>query len=590
MTCADRHRNSASKCAQAILGICVFGVIVAAPQAVAMSAKNGVGKVTKVGPYGIVRVRGIEVTQVDADEGIPLVKGDPISTTGRGKVVFEIETNRGSASCENDVGHQPTRLQVAPRKKVGGKKVLIHFAKGATTCSTPGKKVYKYFGLGKGDATIKTIDPVFKVVVTKRSVVVKVRRGVAVVSGKNKKKAVVIGLNGRGRPQLAQQVVVPKGGNPGRPKRITLARTETKTFARLATELDPTADRTPPTTTVVTGPTDPSARVDAKFTFEANEAGVVFSCSIDGGIPRLCTSPQRYLDRDLGRHTFSVKATDSAGNSGSASYSWTIVNASSAIAFESDRNGRYDIYVVNPDGSRETRLTNDPGEDVDPAWSPDGKKLAFESDRDSRKDSEIYVMNADGKGQTRLTTNLAIDRNPKWSPFGKQIAFESDRDGDYEIYFMNADGSGQTRLTRNAARDSDPAWSPDGSRVAFSSDRDGNHEIYVMNADGSSQTRLTRNSAEETNPVWSPDSRKIAFESDRDGNHEIYVMNANGSSQTRLTTNAARDSDPDWSPMGDQIAFASDRDGDLEIYVMNADGSRPIRLTNSPGRDLVPNW
>ena len=183
--------------------------------------------------------------------------------------------------------------------------------------------------------------------------------------------------------------------------------------------------------------------------------------------------------------------------------------------------------------------------------APASGRIAFHSDRDGNY--EIYVMNADGSGVTRLTNNSIDDLNPAWSPDGRRIAFHSDRDGNFEIYVMNADGSGVTRLTNNSAYDGDPAWSPDGARIAFESfrsPRDGNWEVYVMNADGSGVTRLTNNySASDNNPTWSPDGTRIAFHSNSDFgfgglNYEIYVMNADGSGVTRLTNNSAWDSEP----------------------------------------------
>jgi len=216
------------------------------------------------------------------------------------------------------------------------------------------------------------------------------------------------------------------------------------------------------------------------------------------------------------------------------------------IAFTSDRDGNNEIYVMKADGSEQTRLTSNGGQDYFPAWSPDGTRIAFVSDRDGN--NEIYVMKADGSGQTRLSNNPALDSYPAWSPDGTGIASVSNRDGNYEIYVMNADGSGQTRLTSNPASDLYPAWSPDGTRIAFVSDRDGNREIYVMNADGNGLTRLTRNPASDLYPAWSPDGTTITFVSDRNGNREIYVMNADGSRQTRLTNNPAMDLYPAWSP------------------------------------------
>ena len=270
--------------------------------------------------------------------------------------------------------------------------------------------------------------------------------------------------------------------------------------------------------------------------------------------------------------------TRSPGNSESAG----------RIAFVSDRDGGFEIYVMDADGSNQTRLTDNEAVDQNPTWSPDGRSIAFVSDRDG--DPEIYVMDADGSNQTRLTDNEAEDWFPMWSPDGRSIAFASDRDGDFEIYVIDADGSNQTRLTDNEAGDSHSSWSPDGRSIAFGSYRDGNTEIYVIDADGSNQTRLTDNEAEDWFSSWSPDGRSIAFASDRDGGFEIYVMDADGSNQTRLTDDEAAVYVPSWSPDGRSIAFVSERDGNLEIYVIDADGSNQTRLTDNEARDGNPTW
>ena len=112
-------------------------------------------------------------------------------------------------------------------------------------------------------------------------------------------------------------------------------------------------------------------------------------------------------------------------------------------------------------------------------------------------------MAVDGTSQTRLTTSPGEDVSPEWSPDGRAIAFASNRDGNYELYVMNPDGTGQARLTRNLDTDLDPAWSPNGALIAFTTNRDGNNEIYRMDADGA-PTRLTTNAAEDTTPGWQP--------------------------------------------------------------------------------------
>ncbi len=249
------------------------------------------------------------------------------------------------------------------------------------------------------------------------------------------------------------------------------------------------------------------------------------------------------------------------------------------ISFHSHRDGNREVYVMDADGSNQTRLTDNPSSDAGATWSPDGQKIAFVSDRDGN--FEIYTMDTDGSNQMRITENPASDRFPSWSPDAKRLVFHSTRDGNRNIFSMDADGSDLIRLTDDPAHDTSPSWSPDGKRIAFISHRDKNAEIYVMNADGSNQTRLTKNSASDFMPSWSPDGDKIIFVSNRDENVDIYIMNPDGSDQTRLTEEPSEDIYPSWSPDGRKIAFASDRVFDMEVFVMDADGSNPVNLTNN---------
>jgi WD40 repeat protein/PKD repeat protein len=257
------------------------------------------------------------------------------------------------------------------------------------------------------------------------------------------------------------------------------------------------------------------------------------------------------------------------------------------LTFVRDTVQGKEIYVMNVDGSDVARLTENNTDDLDVAWSPDGRKIAFASNRDGNY--EIYVINIDGTNHVRLTSDKAADVQPAWSPDGSKIAFVSDRDGIHTIYIMNADGGSEKRILHNPASEQQPSWSPDGKRIAFAGDRgDGSREIYAVDVDGSNLARLTYSeSANDLDPSWSPDGSKIAFVSDEG---EIYVMDADGANLTRLTNNPYEDGEHTWSPDGQKIAFVSDRDGNPEIYVMNADGSAQTRITDTEISESQPSW
>ncbi len=255
------------------------------------------------------------------------------------------------------------------------------------------------------------------------------------------------------------------------------------------------------------------------------------------------------------------------------------------IAFASDRDGNFEIYVMDADGGGQIRLTVNPGEDHQPSWSPDGNRIAFVSTRDGN--AEIYVMNNDGSNQTRLTNNAADDLSPTWSPAGDLIAFVSGRDGNDEIYLMNVDGSNQRNLTVHGADDSSLSFSPDGMTIVFSSSReDSRFNLYQMNVDGSMVTRLTSTEGDDINPAQS--IQRFTFQSNRDANEEIYALDIQTGNQSRLTNNSDLDIDPTQQPGGGNICFATNRDGNLEIYLMEPDGGNLRRLTSNSAADIQP--
>ena len=272
----------------------------------------------------------------------------------------------------------------------------------------------------------------------------------------------------------------------------------------------------------------------------------------------------------------------------------------SAIAFVTDRDGpdaigdfgNQEIYTMNPDGSEQRRLTHEKAADNSPTFSPDGKRIAFGSQRSGG--FEIFVMNADGSDQKQLTHFTALGRGaiaPAWSPDGRRIAFVT-RISPIAIYVMNVDGTGVTKVSDDGGGASNPAWSPDGRKIAFNSRRTGKPQLYLMDADGGNSRRLTSDDAADRLPAWSPDGKLIAFESDRGGEFKIYVMNADGSEQHRVSSQPGADGHPAWSPDGKHIVFHKTVLGHGQVYVMDADGSNTRRLTplSSVAFSAFPTW
>lgn len=233
-----------------------------------------------------------------------------------------------------------------------------------------------------------------------------------------------------------------------------------------------------------------------------------------------------------------------------------------------------------------------------PDWSPDGSQIVFESTRDGK--FAIYVMQADGSGLRKLSTGETNDEQPRWSKDGRQIVFISGRDKHLQLYVMDADGAHQRRLTEGEEIDYEPDFSPHGDQVAFISRHEQAavvHDIYLIGSDGRGRKRLSDQSANDTDPRWSPDGKKILFVRSAiikkyyrgmskeewgrmKSSEEIFVMKRDGSNLKRLTDNSARDCCAYWSKDGKSIYFLSERDGPPGIYVMKADGSRPQKIAD----------
>jgi len=287
-----------------------------------------------------------------------------------------------------------------------------------------------------------------------------------------------------------------------------------------------------------------------------------------------------------------------AAASGNSSCVASVGGANCVLAFVSERDGNSEIYLIKLDGTSLVRLTANAGNNIDPTWSPDGKRIAFASDRGG--DWDIFVMDADGSNvvrRTQTSEEVTFLRNgsssaPAWSTDGKTIAFSSLRDGQLRIHVMSADGdsAAPTPVGYERGYNTQPAWSREDKRIAFVSDAnyyDGIYDIHVMNADGSEIINLFAGQASPGlwtyyfQPSFSPDGGKIAVVVCEELWGECYpsssiaIANTDGSGVKTLvrTSGLAR---PTWSPDASTIAFSwqACRTCAGELRYVSVDGSR----------------
>jgi TolB protein len=255
-----------------------------------------------------------------------------------------------------------------------------------------------------------------------------------------------------------------------------------------------------------------------------------------------------------------------------------------------------EIYIADYDGANSRRVTNTTTLNITPVWAPDGQAIAFTSYRPGPGGAvfstfQDLVISWLYKGvRDEPTHGSPSNQNylPAWSPDGSKIAFTSNRDGNPEIYIMNRDGSGLRRMTNNPAIDVTPTWSPNGNQIAWVSDRTGTPKIYVMNADGTGQRMLIGEICDR--PTWSSNPfNEIAYAARTGPGYDIKIYDVGSGESKKITDGIGSNESPAFSPNGRHIAFVSTRSGKSEIFTVDRDGNNLRQITRD-GNNKFPNW
>jgi TolB protein len=234
-------------------------------------------------------------------------------------------------------------------------------------------------------------------------------------------------------------------------------------------------------------------------------------------------------------------------------------------------------------------LTSDVRDDYQPRWSPDGRWIAFLSDRGGQTD--LWVVPAAGGNATRVTNDLAIELNPRWSPDGRTLIYTRSQ-GDVELAMMPSDGgAARSLLSWPGYGITSAALSPDGNTVLFSSDRSGNADIWSIPVSGGEPVPFAASPLADDTPIFSPDGSQVLFRSDRAGSSDLWVVPATGGEPRQLTEGPSNEFPGAWSPDGKSTLFASDRGGaGGDLWVVPAAGGEPTRLTHDNVRPATPEW
>ncbi len=256
------------------------------------------------------------------------------------------------------------------------------------------------------------------------------------------------------------------------------------------------------------------------------------------------------------------------------------------IAFASNRDGFWEIYLMDWDGGNQRRITFHRGLSILPSWSPDDERMVYTSF--SRNASEMYVINRRGGGRIKIHTGLALNTSARFSPVGHDIAFVGSVNGNPDIYVIRDDATNLRRLTTSYSIESTPEWSPNGRQICFTSGRSGTPQIYVMDAEGTNIRRISFEGQWNDDARWAPDGERLAYTSRVNGVFQIRITNV-VTGESHILAGEGSNEQPSWSPDGKWIAFQSNRSGKWQIYRMRADGTDLMPLT-SQGENKEPDW
>jgi len=259
----------------------------------------------------------------------------------------------------------------------------------------------------------------------------------------------------------------------------------------------------------------------------------------------------------------------------------------SKIAFVSTGSGNKEIYSCAFDGYNPQQVTRNRSINLSPAWSTDGRYLAYTSYKNKKPD--IFIKDLAEMQETSINQK-GLNITPAWVPGKFELAATLSFSGDQEIYLLTGSGKVIKRLTNTPGSDLSPTWSPDGKKFAFVSNRAGSPQIYVQDLASGKVRRLTYEGNYNTQPNWSPQSDKIAYASVVDGRRNIVVTDLDGQESLQLTHESGDNEAPSWSPDGSMIVFSSNREGPFRIYVMTAFGTDQRRLLVMTGEQTNPKW